>query len=77
MTTIEEEVAQLQVNNKELMSRVASIEQSVVANGGSDGVDPTCMSSTSAWYNDGIIVNMIEPIMLFTAAAGFILVDFI
>jgi hypothetical protein len=38
MTTIEEEVAQLQAINKESMSRAASIEEPIAANVG--GGDP-------------------------------------
>ena len=85
MTTLEEEVAQLKFDNKELMSRVASIEESVATGGDGgggggdgDGSDPTS-TSTSAWYdNNGIIENMIKPIMLLTAGvAGLILVDFL
>ena len=80
MTTLEEEVAQLKFDDKELMSRVASIEESVATDGGGGGGDPTSTStSTSAWYdNNGIIENMIKPIMLLTAGvAGLILVDFL
>ncbi|OEU18054.1 hypothetical protein FRACYDRAFT_268856 [Fragilariopsis cylindrus CCMP1102] len=81
MTTLEEEVAQLKFDNNELMSRVASIEESVAAGGGGGGgggSDPTSIP-TSAWYdNNGIIENMIKPIMLLTAGvAGLILVDFL
>jgi hypothetical protein len=69
MIKLEEEVAQLQADNEELMSRIASIEESIAASGGGDG-DPT---STSLWYDNGMIEKIIEPIMILTAVAGFII----
>jgi hypothetical protein len=65
MITLEEEVAQLKVDNQELKSHVASIEESVAADGGGD---PTS-TSPLAWYDNRIIENMIKPIMLLTAFA--------
>jgi hypothetical protein len=84
-STLEEEVAQLKVDNKELMSRVASIEESIAADDGGGGcggrdltsTSPSASASASAWYDNSIIENMIKPIMLLTAVAGLILVDFL
>jgi hypothetical protein len=65
-----EEAAQLQANNKELMSRVASIEQSVATDNGGGG-DATS-TSNSVWYD-----NMIKSMTILAAIAGLIFVDFI
>ena len=54
VTKLEEEVAQLQADNKELLSRIAAIEGSLTASGSdsSDDGDTTSTSSSlfTAWY---------------------------
>jgi len=73
MTALEEEIDQLKADNKELMSRVAAIEEIVADNNGGGGGGGKKSTSTSAWYdNNGIIANMIKPIMLLAAITGFI-----
>jgi hypothetical protein len=73
MTTLEE-VSQLCVHNKELMSRVASIEENIAAGGGlsgdGDGEATSTSISTSEWYDNCIIDTMIKPIMILTAISG-------
>ena len=51
VTTLEETVAQLQADNKELLSRIAAIEGSLTAtgsDGNGDGENPTSTSTLSS-----------------------------
>ena len=81
VTKLEEEVAQLQADNKELMSRIAAIEGRLSPQGSDSGNDgnPTSTSSSSivAWHKhdtmDGIVKSMITVfVMIGLFATNFI-----
>jgi hypothetical protein len=67
MTTLEEEVAQLQADNNELMSRVTAVEESLATIDGSGGGDA---KSTSSPY------TMTKWMMLVAVITGFLFIDF-
>jgi hypothetical protein len=83
LTTLEENVAQLQADNKELLSRIAVIEGSLTANGsnssGNDGEAPATSSSSPfmAWYEHATMDIVMKSIMTVAVIIGLIAVDFI
>ena len=79
MTNLEETVAQLQANNKELMSRMAAIEGSLTANGsGDDGEAPaTSASPFMAWYEHATLDVVVKSIMTVAVIIGLVAIDFI
>ena len=84
VTNLEETVAQLQADNKELLSRIASIEGSLTANGsgssGDDGEAPATSSSSSpfmAWYKHATMDIVQKKIMTVVIIIGFVAMDFI
>ena len=76
VTKLEEEVAQLQADNKELLSRIAAIEGSLTASGSdsSDDGDTTSTSSSlfTAWYeHDTTSMDiLIKAIAIFAVIIG-------
>ena len=81
---LEDSVAQLQADNKELMSRIATIEESLTANGSGssgdgDGGDATSTlaSSFMAWYEHDTMVSVAKSIMSIAVIIGLVAVDFI
>ena len=82
MTDLEETVAQLQANNKELLSRIVAIEGSISASGsgsGDDG-DPTSTSSSflfMAWYKHDTMDIVMKSIKTVAIIIGLVAIDFI
>ena len=67
---LEETVAQLQADNKELLSRIAAIEGSLTANGsGSSGV--------MAWYEHTTVDAVMKSVMTVAIIIGLVAMDFI
>ena len=82
VTTLEENVAQLQADNKELLSRIVAIEGSLTANGsgssGDDGEAPaTSASPFMAWYEHATMDVAMKSIMTIAVIIGFVYIDFI
>ena len=85
VTKLEESVAQLQADNKELMSRIAAIEESLTANGSGsgsgdrDGGDATSTSSSPFmnWYEHDTADIVVKSIMTIAIIIGLVAVDFI
>ena len=84
VTTLEENVAQLKANNKELLSRIVAIEGSLPATGsGSDRVEDGEAPATSAsspfmaWYEHTSMDVGMQSIMTVAVIIGLIAVDFI
>ena len=82
VTDLEETVAQLQANNKELLSRIVAIEGSISASGsgsGDDG-DPTSTSSSflfMAWYKHDTMDIVMKSIKTVAIIIGLVAIDFI
>jgi hypothetical protein len=76
VTDLEKSVSQLQANNKELMSRIAAIEESLTANGSGSGEDGTSSSPFMAWYKHDTTAIVVESIMTVAIIIGLVAVDF-
>ena len=78
VTALEETVAQLQVDNKELLSRLVAIEGSLTANGSGSGDDGTSSSPSMVWYkHDTTDIVVVKAIMTVAIIIGLAAVDFI
>ena len=83
VTKLEENVFQLEADNKELLFRIAAIEESLTANGsGSSGDDGevTATSSSSpfmAWYEPATMDVIMKSIMTVAVIIGLVAIDFI
>ena len=83
VTTLEETVAQLQANNKELLSRITAIEGSLTATGsgssGDDGEAPATSSSSPfmAWYEHTTMDVVLKSIMTVATIIGLVAIDFL
>ena len=81
-TTLEETVAQLQADNKELMSRIVAIEGNLPATGSSgssdeDGEVPaTSASPLMAWYEHATMDIVIKSILTVAVIIGLVAIDF-
>ena len=82
VTALEETVAQLQANNKELLSRIAAVEGSRTATGsgisGEDGEAPaTSASPFMAWWYEHATMNIVvmESIMTVAVIIGLVAID--
>ena len=83
VTDLEATVAQLQSNNKGLLSRIATIEESLTANGndssGDDGEAKATSSSSSpfmAWYEHTTMDIVQKTIMTVVTIIGLVAIDF-
>ena len=81
VTTLEENVAQLQADNKELLSRIAAIEGSLTANGSGSGDDgkateTSSLSPVTAWYKHDTTDIVVKSIMTVAIIVGLVSVDF-
>ena len=78
MTKLEESVAQLQADNKKLMSHLAAIEESLTAhgNGIGSGDDGTSSSPFMAWYKHDTTAIVVKSIMTVAIIVGLVSVDF-
>ena len=78
MTDLEETVAQLQADNKELLSRIVAIEGSLTANGNGSGSvdDGTSSSPFMAWYKHDTTAIVVKSIMTVAIIVGLVSVDF-
>jgi hypothetical protein len=71
VSQLKEDNKELQVDNKEMMSRLAAVEEALAATGGGGGGGDPMSTSSSMWYDySSSIDNMIEPIMILAAIAG-------
>jgi len=79
VTALEESVAQLRADNKELMSRMAVMEGILTANGSGDGGDPTSTASIPfmAWYEHATMGSVVKSIMTVAVIIGLVATDFI
>ena len=78
VTDLEETVAQLQADNKELLSRLVAIEGSLTANGSSSGDDGTSSSPFMAWYkHDTTDIVGVKASMIVAIIMGLVAVDYI
>ena len=85
VTDLEETVAQLQANNKELLSRIAAVEGSLTATGtgsgssGEDGEAPaTSASPFMAWWYEHATMNIVmKSIMTVAVIIGLVAIDVI
>ena len=84
VTELEENVALLQANNKGLLSRIATIEDSLSDNGngssGDDGEAKATSSSSSpfmAWYEHNTMDIVQKSIMTVAVIIGLFVIDFI
>ena len=82
VTTLEENVAQLQADNKELLSRIAAIEGSLTANGSGSGDDgkateTSSLSPVTAWYKHDTTDIVVKSIMTVAIIIGLVAFDFI
>ena len=82
MNKLEECVAQLQADNKELLSRIAAIEGSLTANGsgssGDDGEAPaTSASPFMVWYEHATMDVVMKFTMTVAVIIGLVAMDFI
>ena len=82
VTTLEENVAQLQVDNKALLSRIAAIEGSLVANrSGSSGNDGEATATSSslfmAWYEHATMDIVMKSTLTVAVIIGLVAIDFI
>ena len=77
MNKLEECVAQLQADNKELLPRIAAIEESLTANGIGSGEDGTSSSPFMAWYKHDTKAIVVKSIMTVAIIIGLVAVDFI
>jgi len=83
VTDLEETVAQLQANNKELLSRITAIEGSLTATGsgssGDDGEAPATSSSSPfmAWYEHTTMDVVLKSIMTVATIIGLVAIDFL
>ena len=79
VTDLEETVAQLQADNKELLSRIVAIEGSLPANdSGSSGDDGTSSSPFMAWYkHDTTDIVGVKASMIVAIIMGLVAVDYI
>ena len=84
ITELEENVAQLQADNKELLSRIAVIEGSLTATGvsgssGDDGEAPATSSSSPfmAWYKHATMDIVMKSILMVAVIIGLVAMDFI
>ena len=79
MTKLEESVAQLQADNRKLMSRLAAIEESLTAhgNGIGSGDGGTSSSPFMAWYKHDTTTIVLKSIMTVSIIIGLVAVDFI
>ena len=78
VTALEENVAQLKADNKELMSRIVAIEESLTANGSGSGDDgeATATSSSSpfmASYEHDTMNIMMKSCMTVAVIIGLVL----
>ena len=80
MTKLEESVAQLQADNKKLMSHLAAIEEKLTAhgNGIGSGDDGTSSSPFMVWYkHDTTNIVVVKAIVTIAIIIGLVAVDFI
>ena len=74
VTILEENIAQLQANNKELLSRIAAIEGSLMANGSDDGEGgnptPTSSSPFMVLYKYDIVDIVMKSFMTVAVIIG-------
>ena len=81
MTKLEEEVAQLQADNKELMSHIATIEGRLTPQGSDsgNGGTPTSTSSSSimAWRKHDAMGGVVKSIMTVFVMIGLFATNFI
>ena len=77
VTDLEETVAQLQADNKELLSRIVAIEGSLPANGSGSGAG-TSSSPFMAWYkHDTTDIVGVKASMIVAIIMGLVAVDYI
>ena len=79
VTKLKESIAQLQADNKQLMSRLAAIEESLTAhgNGIGSGDDGTSSSPFMAWYkHDTTNIVVVKAIVTIAIIIGLVAVDF-
>ena len=81
VTDLEDTVAQLQADNKELLSRIAAIEGSFTANGSGDGEGenptPTSSSPFMVLYKYDIVDIVMKSFMTAAVIIGLVAVDFL
>ena len=82
VTDLEETVAQLYANNKELLSRIVAIEGSLTANGsGSSGntgeATATSSSPFMAWYKYATMSSVVKSITTVAVIVGLVTIEFI
>ena len=79
VTTLEETVAKLQDDNKELLSRIDAIEGSLTTSGSGGGKDPMSTSSSPfmMWYEHDTKDIMMKSIVTVAVIIGLGAVDFI
>ena len=78
VTDLEETVAQLQADNKELMSRIVAIEESLTANGSGSGDDGEAAATSSsspfiASYEHDTMNSMMKSYMTVAVIIGLVL----